>query len=544
MKNAKPLKFVIAACLAGGLSIPALGVPARGITLTPIGTYATGWYGADVAAAEIVAHDPASQRLYVVNAYARSLEVLDISDPTVPTKVGDLSLVPFGGMANSVAVRAGVVAVAVENLVKTEPGMVLFLDRDLNYLNAVPVGALPDMLTFSPNGQWVLTANEGEPNSYGQADSVDPEGSVSVIDMRGGVANLTQADVRTAGFGAFKREDLDPSIRIFGPGASVAQDLEPEYIAISHDSKWAWVTLQENNALAIVDIEAANVMALVGLGFKDFSLPGNGLDPSDKDSPTGGPAIMIANWPAMGVYMPDGIAAYHDGRDTFLVMANEGDSREYDGYVEEIRVKDAGYVLNPTTFPNAAALKKDKALGRLKVSRASGDINGDGKYEQIHAFGARSFSIRDVYGQLIWDSGDDFEQLTASLYPNNFNASHDDNAMDKRSTAKGPEPECVALGKVSGRTYAFIGLERIGGIMAYDITNPYGPRFVYYVNTRNFSVVPDFDTVPPANPSTGDLGPEGLLFISEENSPNGKPLLVAAHEISGTTTIFEISNAR
>jgi hypothetical protein len=538
MNRSSILAIGIPLCMTGALLSSGANVYAKGIQLVPIGGYASGQF--DSGASEIVAHDPVSQRLFVVNAQAATLDMLDILDPTMPTKVGEVGLLPFGGVANSVAVHDGIVAVAVESLIKTDPGQVVFFDRNLQYLNSVLVGALPDMLTFSPNGQWVLVANEGEPNSYGKPDSVDPEGSVSIIDMRPGVASLTQDSVRTAGFAAFNSVPGPPGIRIYGPGATVAQDLEPEYIAVSHDSKTAWVILQENNAMGIIDIDSATVTGLVSLGLKDHSLKGNGLDPSDKDSASGGAAIKIGTWPVKGLYMPDGIVAYHDGYQTFLVMANEGDSRDYDGYGEEIKVGDSAYVLNPDVFPNAADLKKNKALGRLKVSKASGDLNGDGRYEEIHAFGGRSFSIRDVRGNLIFDSGDQFEQVTAALYPTNFNASHDDNSLDKRSTAKGPEPEYVAIGKAFGRTYAFIGLERIGGIMVYDISNAYSPVLVDYVNTRDFSVEPGEDTIPPADPNTRDLGPEGLLFINEENSPNGRPLLVAGHEISGTTTIFEI----
>src|SRR5262245_45471140 len=180
---------------------------------------------------------------------------------STPTKVGSIDVKPYGAVANSVAVRDGIIAVAVENAVKTSPGKVVFFDRNLNFLSQVEVGALPDMLTFAHNGRFVLVANEGEPND---AYTIDPEGSVSIIDLSKGVAKLTQANVRTADFNVFNHAMLDPSIRIFGPGASVAQDLEPEYIAVSHDSKTAWVTCQENNAIAIIDIASAKVTKLVG----------------------------------------------------------------------------------------------------------------------------------------------------------------------------------------------------------------------------------------------------------------------------------------
>jgi DNA-binding beta-propeller fold protein YncE len=517
--------------MAALLSVAAAsGANFKGIDLTPIGTYASGVY--ESGSAEIAAYDPATRRLFVVNAAAVSVDVLDISDPTAPAKIGGISLVPVGGAANSVAVHDGTVAIAVEGFDKTQPGSLLLFDSNLDLLAGVTVGAQPDMAKFSPNGRWLMTANEGEPNGYGPG-TVDPLGSVSIVDLSAGAANVTQANVRTLDFIAFN-SGVPAGIRIFGPGSTIAQDLEPEYIAVSHDSKTAWVTLQENNALAIIDI-ASGAISLTPLGLKDHSIAGNGLDASDRDNAAGNAGkINITTWPIHGMYLPDGIASYEYRGNTFLALANEGDAREWPGFVEEIRIADAAYILDPTTFPNAAALKQNRNLGRLRATKANGDIDGDGDYDVIHTFGARSFSIRDATGALVFDSGDQFEQALAQIYPANFNATHDSNALDSRSSSKGPEPEGVVLGKAFGRTYAFIGLERIGGVMVYDITNPFDVQFVNYANNRNFAN-------PFAFATAGDLGPEGLVFIKAEDSPTGSPLLVTANEISGTTTIYAIT---
>lgn len=522
---------ILAASLLSALPLAVHAAPpAKPINLTPIGTYASGIFGA--GGAEIAAHDPATQRLFVVNAADVSVDVLDISNPAAPTKIGNLDL--GEGVANSVAVKNGIVAVAVEAKVKTDAGSVVLLDANLNPLASVTVGSLPDMLTFSPNGRWILVANEGEPNSYGKPDSVDPVGSVSIIDISAGVSNVRQGNVRTLDFSAFNNVPLPAGIRVFGPGASVAQDLEPEYITVSHDSKTAWVTLQENNALATVDIKAGEITSLISLGFKDHSLPGNGLDVSDRDGAGGAASIRIGNWPLKGVFMPDGIASYNYRGDTFLVLANEGDARTWDGYNDEMDINSAAYILDPVKFPNALALKQSANLGRLRASRASGDIDRDGDWDEICTFGARSFSIRAADGTLIFDSGDQFERAIAAIIPVAFNVSNDNNNFDSRSRSKGPEPEGVVVGKAFGRTFAFIGVERVGGVMVYDVSNPYAPLFVNYANNRNF-----------ANPfniaAAGDLGPEGLVFISAEESPNGQPLLVTANELSGTTTIYQIS---
>ena len=478
------------------------------ISLTPIGRYSA---GPGIERAEIAAYDPATRRIFSINPTLARVDVLDISDPNDPVLAFTIAL---GGRPNSVAIHKGIVAVAVENAVKTDPGFVKFFDTSGTLLNSLTVGALPDMLIFTPNGRRLLVANEGEPND---AYTIDPEGSVSIIDMTVGAANLTQADVTTATFNDAIPKTNASTIRKYGPGASLAQDLEPEYIAVSHNSKTAWVTLQENNALAILDIEAGVFTQLVGLGFKDHSQAGNGLDASDLDG-----GINIANWPVFGIYQPDAIESYRVRGVTYLVMVNEGDTRASTGFNEEVRV--SALTLDPTSFPNAAILKQNANLGRLTVTRATGDTDGDGDFDKILVPGARSFSIRTANGDLVFDSGEDFEQITAAQVPASFNSNGTAATFDTRSDNKGPEPEGVVLGKAFGRTYAFIGLERTGGIMVYDVSDPFSPKFVQYLNTT-----PD------------DISPEGLLFIKEEDSPNGKPLLVVSHEISSTTTIFEIA---
>jgi hypothetical protein len=513
--------------IAGVLTISALTATSAlakpSIELKLIGRFATGIF--DGRAAEIVAHDPASQRLFVANEQESQLDVLDIRAPTNPVALSPIDVTPYGPDPNSVAVHRGVVAAAVEGPTRTDPGVVVFFDTNGQFLSAVTVGALPDMLTFTPNGKKVLVANEGEPNDE---YTVDPEGSVSIIDVSAGARNVTQADVRTADFTAFNRAPLDPSIRIFGPGATVAQDLEPEYLTVSHNSKKAWVSLEEGNALAVIDIQHARVEKLVGLGFKNHSLPRHGLDASDKDG-----QINITTWPVSGMYQPDAIASYRFRGETYLVTANEGDERNYPGFDERKTVGEV--TLDPTVFPDAATLQQEANLGRLRITTVNGDADNDGDFDQLFSFGARSFSIWTAAGQLVFDSGDDFEQITAARLPADFNSDSNNNgSFDTRSDNRGPEPEGVVIGKAFGSTYAFIGLEFIGGIMVYNISNPFTPSFVQYINTRDFSGDPQAGTA-------GDLGPEGLIFITAEDSPNGKPLLVAAHEVSGTTTIFEIN---
>ena len=332
----------------------------------------------------------------------------------------------------------------------------------------------------------------------------------------------------TAGFGGFTRASLDPRIRVFGPGATVAQDLEPEYITVSHNSQTAYVGLQEANAIAELNVRSGTFTAIRALGWKDHSLAGNAFDPSDRDG-----AIAIANWPVRGFFMPDGLASYHVKGKTYVVSANEGDARDWPGYAEDARV--SALALDPVAFPNGASLKATSRLGRLTVTRANGDTDGDGDYDALYAFGGRSISIWDEGGSLVWDSGDVLEQMTAALRPAVFNSDHAANAsFDNRSDNKGPEPEGLAVGKVDGRWFAFVGLERLSGIAVFDITDPRAPRFVEYADRRDFAG-------DPRAGSAGDLGPEGLAFVAAEDSPTGEPMLVVGNEISGTTTTWNIA---
>ena len=946
-----------------------------GIKLTPIATHYTDRF--DQASAEIVAYDAASKRLFFSNAQANYVGILDISKPNAPVLVDSISMAPYGGGVNSVAVFNGKVAVAVESSPKTDPGKVVLFDAQGNFQALYTVGALPDMLVFTPDGTKILTANEGEPSDdY----SVDPEGSVSIIDVAAGtVKNVAFTDFNTKAAALRNR-----GVRIFGKNATVAQDLEPEYLTITANGKKAYVTLQENNAIAIIDIATAKVIDIQALGYKDhltgtpvmkelflnelinmpelgtpvfkdslppvklsgfsglffdrtqsndsiyvlytvpdrgpnddpvpmaramgagnefafsdlrpFKLPnyqsrivrfsynkntakitldsqilltrlqndaiipisgrtnvigydeipvtyakegtnysvadwvdtltkvkytelqfdpfgadiegvlkdregnfwicdenrpsvyklrpdgrmlvryvpkgtsalgiidlgpgsygeetlpavyrkrwanrgfeaiaydsathtiyafiqspidnpasnrnktdvlrilginaatgapvseyvyllennkdyaanlalsrvdkigdavykGNGtflvlerdssvpgqesgkkfvfeinithatnlladtvraklsaketssgatdktlemmsaddlaaagirpvykrkvlnlpsigylpgdkpeglallpdgsiavindndfgiagagsndisdlaiislgtnnsLDPSDRDN-----AVAIANHPVLGMFQPDAIASFTSNGSTYFVTANEGDARAYGGFNEEARVGASNYALDATAFPNAAALKANGALGRLRTTNASGDLDGDGDFDLIYTFGGRSFSVRDTFGNLVYDSGNEFE-VNLSKDPKfspYFNAAHDDNSSatkDSRSDDKGPEPEAIEIATIKGVTYALIGLERVGGIMVYDMTNPKQPKFAGYFNNRDF-------TANAQSRAAKDLGPEEILFIPADKSPNGMDLVVVSNEVSGTVTIF------
>ncbi len=483
---------------------PALSTtPTNDLTFNHAGTI-------NLAGAEISAFDPASDRLFVTSS--SGLQVVSLTNPASPTLITTVDFTALGFASTditSVAVRNGIVAVALPNADKTLPGQVVFLNAsDHALLGAVEVGALPDMLTFTADGTRVLVANEGEVPASG----IDPEGSVSIIDISGGVGSAT---VRTATFTAFNgQEDAlrAEGVRIFA-GKTVAQDVEPEYIAISPDGATAMVTLQEANAIAILDIATATFTDIVPLGLKDWnSLQ---IDVSDQD----GGINLLTSAPLFGMYMPDAIAAYQVDGQAFYVMANEGDDR--DDFLtpdETIRVGSSGYDLDDATFPDEAALKANAALGRHTVSNAPGlrgDTDGDGDIDQILTYGGRSFSIVDAQGSRVFDSADIIERIVATQIPASFD--------DSRSDNKGPEPEGITVGTVAGRTYAFVALERSNATLAFDITNP---DAVTYTGLLQHS---------------GDVSPEGVLFISAADSPNGQDLMVVSNEVSGTATVHQIN---
>ena len=538
--------------------------PGATLALTPLGTHETGVF--DESAAEIVqAH---RDRLFVVNAQAGSVTVLDNSDPTTPVELFTLAA---AGTANSLAVRddgLGVIAFEAED--KTADGSLVFFDAnadtpDAARLGAVTVGALPDMVTISKDGAYAVVANEGEP-----ADdfSSDPEGSVGVVALPKTITAPEQSAVRIAGFGAFEAggsRELPAGVRVFGPDVAapdqgdtplsanrVSRNLEPEYITV--DGATAYVALQEANAVAVVDLVTADVTKILPLGLKDHGAAGNGLDASDKDG-----RIDIATYAGLtGMYMPDGIQSYSATTDgtaaTYLVTANEGDAREWGDYAEAARVKDLGNDgLAPVCAdsPLASHLGDDQ-LGRLNISIEEG-LRADGScYEQLSAFGGRSFAIWGTDGTLVFDSGDEFERIIARVAPEYFNSNHSASNFEGRSDDKGPEPENLSIGTVGGRTYAFIGLERVSGVIVYDITDPTAPTYVTYVNNRDFSVSMEdvftkknpYDAADPADRAVlsraGDLGPEGVQFIGAQRSPTGQPLLVVGNEVSGTTTVYGI----
>ena len=525
-------------------------------------------------AAEIVAYQASKKWIYAINSSGDSAVVNIIPADTFDTAAlvqdneGIVNTTNLStaitltlndntpGDANSIAIDENNKLLAVAMAAKSvgEAGQIAFYDISGDtpiFIKNVTAGFLPDMVTFSHDGAKVVVANEGEPNGdY----SIDPQGSISIINVNDGVIadNATNID-----FTAYndKQSELEALGLVFANPAgrtingnlintTVAMDLEPEYVSISKDNKYAYVSIQENNALAIVNLED-NSLELKGLGFKDWS--SLQIDASDKDG-----GVNFKSYPGLyGMYQPDTISSFSWKGANFIVSANEGDAREYffdttneadciakggvdfdedDGclaYIDESRVEDLTLAANFDYLNN-----DDNDIGRLKVTTVKGDTNNDGQYESLYAYGARSFTIWDSNGLVVFDSGDDIGRITASVHGEAFNNNEDENKGDTRSDDKGAEPEALTIGTIGERTFAFIGLERMGGIMIYDITNPYDVQFEDYFYNRGLIAGAEI---------TGDLAPEGMTFIPREQSATGEPLLIIGNEISGSIAVWEVS---
>lgn len=493
------------------------------VSLKLLSTLKTGNF--DEGAAEIVDYDPGTKRAFVVNGEKGNITIVDLSDPSKISAAKEIAVSEYGKEFTCVAVHGNLVALTAVPADKQSPGKLVVMDTDGAVLQTFPTGALPDNVGISPDGRFIVTANEGEPNDdYNN----DPEGSVTVVEVAENVADSTVTQIT---FGEIT--EVPESVRIFGKKASIAQDLEPEFVCISGDSKTAYIMCQENNGALIIDLPSKSIKGLVGLGFKDHNEAGNGFDASNKTD-----EVMIKTWPVLGMYQPDSAVAAVINDKTFIFTANEGDARDYDGFSEEERVEDLK--LDAEAYPNAAELQDVKQLGRLKTTSATGDTDGDGDIDQIYSYGARSFAIWDDEMTLVWESGDMIERITSERLGKGFNATNDESPSFKnRSDDKGPEPEAIAVGTIGGRTFCFVGLERVGGVMVFDVSDPSAPTFAGYENNRNFAVEFDEDN-PDGAADAGDLGPEAIVFIPAAESPNGKDLIVVSNEVSGTVSVFEV----
>ena len=492
-----------------------------------IARYNAGAYSADGGSAEITAYNAENGFAYSVNGVKGTLDCVDMRALQNGAEVGRLSGTElkaaelaehagngfrYGDMT-SVAVSADgkTLAVAMQDADYTKTGRVLFFDCNqdgsLTYSGIAVTGVQPDMVTFTEDGAKVLTADEGEPRQgYSDPNAVDPMGSVTVIDAQ------TKAAV-TVDFTAFdaERSALAAAGVVLKKNTAPSVDLEPEYIAVSGNR--AYVALQEANAVAVLDLDTLQFEHVFSLGFEDYGKVAVDLNKSDGAySPKTYESIR-------GIRMPDGIATAVINGETYLLTANEGDSRAWPigTEVDTNEVKDKVSPVN--------GIKTGGKVTWFDVSQYDGLEAGID-----YVFGGRSFTVFHVTENglaEVFDSGSDFERITAEVLPDHFNCSNDTAEVEDRSGKKGPEPEGITVGTIDGRTYAFVGLERTGGVMIYDISDPSAAVFKNYFNSRDYSAdIKD------------DVSPEGLTFVAADRNKSGMPILILSNEVSGTVSVM------
>lgn len=564
-KRAASLALGLGLALQLGTAASAQGVPTGGyengtaaLNLTQIARYSAGQYNVDGGVMEIVAYNQATEWAYAINGQSGKLAAIPLAGLTAGAHVEELtgteidvkalveaedSTFQYGDMTSvAISPDSTTLAAALQAQGSNDAGRVALFtceeDGTLTLEALVETGAQPDMVTFAGDGV-VLTADEGEPREgYGE-NIADPKGSVTVVDVEAQESTVVD-------FSAFdsQRDQLAEDGIVLKKGSAPSVDLEPEYIAVS-DGK-AYVTLQENNAIAVLDIESQAFEGVYSAGFEDHSTTAIDLDKKDD-------AYDPQTYESLlGIRMPDGIAAFTVEGTTYLVTANEGDAREWgdedlDTFYLSEDERDFGE--EGVTSPTGAITAENSGLEGKVVFFKTEDFDGLDP-EKDYVFGGRSFTVFQATEnglEEVFTSGDDFEALAAQYVPEYFNASNDNAVLDDRSGKKGPEAESVTVGTVDGKTYAFVALERTGGVMAYDVTDLAAITFVNYVNTRDFGTTVEGseeyeDGELDKWVTGGDVAPEGLLFLDAASSPNGEPMLLAACEVSGTVAVYQLGS--
>lgn len=493
-----------------------------------LSSYSVGRANANGGVAEIVTYNKDDKVFYVVSGVTQSIDLVKInSDGSTECKkrinigdvlkgqdinVGDMTSVSYSNEKN-------LLAVAVQDKDYKNNGHIVILDKEGNYKESFECGVQPDMVTFTKDGKYILSADEGEPRE-GYDNGIDPKGSVTIINVEDKSTNKVEFNI-----------DRDEALKngiLLKKDSNPAEDLEPEYIVISDDNKTAFISLQENNAIASIDIGSGNINYVKGLGFIDHSLPGNEIDAVRGKGDNAKIDIKRDNF--FGTPMPDGIAFLSKDGKYYILTANEGDAREW------------GEKKNK--YENTKSKKFDEKADK-KTEYLDNDKTDGLDENKIYLLGGRSFSIYDASNLAkVYNSGSDFEKITARIFPDFFNTSNDEDKgpdeLDARSNKKGPEAENIAVLNIKDKTYAIVGLERISGIMIYDITDPSNPVYKDYFNNRIFiKSVNDKEEI--GLEKRGNIGPEGLCAIEAKDSPTGKPIVLVANEVSGTVQVIEFN---
>ena len=564
-KRAASLDLGLGLALQLGTAASAQGVPTGGyengtaaLNLTQIARYSAGQYNVDGGVMEIVAYNQATEWAYAINGHSGKLAAIPLAGLTAGAHVEELTgteidvkalveaedgTFQYGDMTSvAISPDSTTLAAALQAQGSNDAGRVALFtceeDGSLTLEALVETGAQPDMVTFAGDGV-VLTADEGEPREgYGE-NIADPKGSVTVVDVESQESTVVD-------FTAFdsQRDQLAEDGIVLKKGSAPSEDLEPEYIAVSGCK--AYVTLQENNAIAVLDIESQTFDGVYSAGFEDHSTTAIDLDKKDD-------AYDPQTYESLlGIRMPDGIAAFTVEGATYLVTANEGDAREWgdeDHGTFYLSEDERDFGEEGVTSPTGGITGEGSGLEGKVVFFKTEDFDGLDP-EKDYVFGGRSFTVFQATEnglEEVFTSGDDFEALTAQYVPDYFNSSNDNAVLDDRSGKKGPEAESVTVGTVDGKSYAFVALERTGGVMVYDVTDPAAITFVNYVNTRDFGTTVEGsqeyeDGELDKWVTGGDVAPEGLLFLDAASSPNGEPMLLTACEVSGTVAVYQLGS--
>jgi hypothetical protein len=498
---------------------------------------------------EIATFHPGSKRIFATNGVKNSIDIFDISNVAAPKKVGSLSLSPYGNDVTSVAAGRDVVVAAVlvsekfsaTGAPSTPNGKLVVFDTNGKVLSSPDIlGVLPDSVTFAPNGTTALVAIEGQPvcakddpattakedTDYLKAS--DPEGGVSIVDLTNPAAPV----VKFAGFKQFNVAQMKAKgIAVSSVVNNVAKDFEPEFIT-AVDNDYAYVTIQEANAIGKLDIEAASFESVTRAFESKLSVIAR--DTSDRDSGAG--PRNYAN--VVGASQPDAIASFKVGSGHYFVTANEGDAREYTCLNDDQRA--SSLKVDTRRFPNWSTLSASAALGRAKVNPTIGDRDGDGDIDTIHLRGSNSMTMYRN-GIALWDSGELLDQIQIKAFGvANINGSHsyssDKSTMNyvgqDRSDDKGSEPEGVAVGMVGNTRVAILGLERMTALAVFDITQPRSPVFQEWLQMLPAKATPAKDVK--------HWSPEGIVFVPADKSPSGKALIITSYELSGSISIHQI----
>ncbi len=497
------------------------GLQSQNLPFAIAHTYKAGAF--DSSATGYISFDHTVQQLYSVNQQANGFEIIDYSDIYKPNVLQTVDVSGFISKIRCIESASGFVFVAGDGSSAQLPGKLLIYTSNGVYRKQLSLGVTPDRMKFSHDDISLIIANEGIPDAN---YSTDPPGTVNIINTAAGVNFITQADVKTVDFTRLDTTNYDPLIHIYSnAGQNPSEDVEPEAIAFSSDNQTAYIVLQENNAVAVVDIPSAKIDTVLGLGYRDYGM--KGLDASDQAN-----SIMIDTYQGLyGIHQPSDIESFSHAGSDFTFSVNQGAPREYSGFNESVRVKNQP--VDPSKFTNLSHLLQDTVLGRLFITSVFGDHNGDFLHDSLLSFGSRSVSIWDSSGTEIWNSGDQIAQLLASTHAVNFNSSaNSNNSYKLQSDNMGAEPSAVAIGEVDGNRYAFVSLYQMGGILVYDISDPYNPQFELFELNRDFNL-------PANDPMAGDLGPIDLEFVPASRTNLNIALLFVANQVSGTINVYQ-----